>query len=91
MVSTLCSAFFSGFVFLTGEPALMGVGIVLWGVGMGAQESIMKAAVSKIVPAPMRSTGFGILRRASASRGFWEAGCWARCTTRAPRISWRSP
>lgn len=74
MVSTLCSAFFSGFVFLTGEPALMGVGIVLWGVGMGAQESIMKAAVSRIVPAPMRSTGFGIFET-----GFgiaWFLGSW---------------
>lgn len=74
MLSTLCSAFFSGFVFLTAKPALMGVGIVLWGVGMGAQESIMKAAVSRIVPAPMRSTGFGIFET-----GFgiaWFLGSW---------------
>lgn len=74
MLSTLCSAFFSCFVFLTAKPALMGVGIVLWGVGMGAQESIMKAAVSKIVPASMRSTGFGIFET-----GFgiaWFLGSW---------------
>lgn len=74
MVSTLCSAFFSCFVFLTAKPALMGVGIVLWGVGMGAQESIMKAAVSRIVPATMRSTGFGIFET-----GFgiaWFLGSW---------------
>lgn len=74
MLSTLCSAFFSCFVFLTGSPVLMGVGIVLWGVGMGAQESIMKAAVSKIIPASMRSTGFGIFET-----GFgiaWFLGSW---------------
>ncbi len=74
MLSTLCSAFFSCFVFLTRAPVLMGVGIVLWGVGMGAQESIMKAAVSKIVPASMRSTGFGIFET-----GFgiaWFLGSW---------------
>lgn len=74
MLSTLCSAFFSCFVFLTGNPVLMGVGIVLWGVGMGAQESIMKAAVSKIIPASMRSTGFGIFET-----GFgiaWFLGSW---------------
>ena len=74
MLSTLCSAFFSCFIFLTGDPVLMGVGIVLWGVGMGAQESIMKAAVSKIVPSSMRSTGFGIFET-----GFgiaWFLGSW---------------
>lgn len=74
MLSTLCSAFFSCFVFLSGSAALMGVGIVLWGIGMGAQESIMKAAVSKIVPSAMRSTGFGIFET-----GFgiaWFLGSW---------------
>ena len=74
MLSTLCSAFFSFFVFLSGSAALMGVGIVLWGIGIGAQESIMKAAVSKIVPSAMRSTGFGIFET-----GFgiaWFLGSW---------------
>ena len=74
MLSTLCSTFFSCFIFLTGDPVLMGVGIVLWGVGMGAQESIMKAAVSKIIPSSMRSTGFGIFET-----GFgiaWFLGSW---------------
>lgn len=91
MLSTLCSAFFSCFIFLSGEPVLMGVGIVLWGVGMGAQESIMKAAVSRIVPAAMRSTASASSRRASASRGFWGAGCWVRCTTRTRHGWWQSP
>ncbi len=74
IVSTLCSAFFACFVFLTGEPALIGVGIVMWGIGMGAQESIMKAAVSRIIPRSMRSTGFGIFET-----GFgiaWFLGSW---------------
>ena len=72
--STLCSTFFAGFVFLTGSPWLMGTGIVLWGIGMGAQESIMKAAVSKIIPKSMRCTGFGIFET-----GFgiaWFLGSW---------------
>lgn len=74
MLSTLLSTFFSCFVFLTGNPYLIAVGIVLWGVGMGAQESIMKAAVSKIVPCSMRSTGFGVFET-----GFgvaWFLGSW---------------
>lgn len=74
MLSTLCSAVFSCFVFLTGKPVMIAVGIVLWGVGMGAQESIMKAAVSQIIPKSMRSTGFGIFET-----GFgiaWFLGSW---------------
>ncbi len=73
-ISTLCSAFFSCFVFLTDNPVWMGAGILLWGVGMGAQESIMKAAVSSIIPRSMRSTGFGIFET-----GFgvaWFLGSW---------------
>ena len=74
IASTFCSAFFSVFVFLTGNPVLIGLGIVLWGIGMGAQESIMKAAVSRIIPRSMRSTGFGIFET-----GFgiaWFLGSW---------------
>ena len=74
ILSTLCCAFFAGFVFLTGNPVLIGVGIVLWGVGMGAQESIMKAAVSSIIPRTHRSAGFGIFET-----GFgvaWFLGSW---------------
>ena len=74
MISTLCSAFFGCFIFLTDASVIMGVGIVLWGIGMGAQESIMKAAVSNIVPRSMRSTGFGIFET-----GFgisWFLGSW---------------
>ena len=72
--STLCSTFFAGFVFLTGNPWMIGIGILLWGIGMGAQESIMKSAVSKIIPKSMRSSGFGIFET-----GFgiaWFLGSW---------------
>ena len=74
ILSTICSTFFAGFVFLSADPRLIGAGIILWGIGMGAQESIMKAAVSKIIPASMRSTGFGIFET-----GFgiaWFLGSW---------------
>ena len=74
MISTLCSAFFSCFIFLADNPVLMGIGILLWGIGMGAQESIMKAAVSRIIPRSMRGTGFGIFET-----GFgiaWFLGSW---------------
>ena len=50
------------------------IGIVLWGIGMGAEDSIMKAAVSQIIPKSMRSSGFGIFET-----GFgiaWFLGSW---------------
>lgn len=59
-VSTLIGAPFTYCVFaLDNTPALY-LGVILWGIGMGAQESIMKAAVSTIVPRDCRATGFGI-------------------------------
>lgn len=46
-------------VFLTG-PALLTVGMMLWGVGMGAQESIIRAVVADIVPRDQRASGYGV-------------------------------
>ena len=74
IISTLCSTFFSCFIFMTGNARIIGIGIILWGLGIGAQESIMKAAVSGMVPRSMRSTGFGIFET-----GFgiaWFLGSW---------------
>jgi MFS family permease len=33
--------------------------MVLWGIGMGAQESIIKAALAEMVPKERRATGYG--------------------------------
>lgn len=72
--STLLSSGFAVFVFsMHSVPALL-VGIALWGVGMGAQESILKAAVSSMVPKSSRATGYGIFE---CSFGFfWFLGSW---------------
>ncbi|MCR4401072.1 MAG: MFS transporter, partial [Syntrophomonadaceae bacterium] len=45
------SALFAPLVFL-GGPAAALAGSALWGVGMGAQESVMRAAVGALAPAP---------------------------------------
>lgn len=59
VLSTLISAPFAFLVFsLHTVPALL-LGIALWGVGMGAQESILKAAVSTMIPKANRATGYG--------------------------------
>lgn len=74
IVSTLVSSLFSIFVFTTNNGVMIIIGCILWGIGMGAQESIMKAAVSSIIPKSMRSTGFGIFET-----GFgiaWFLGSW---------------
>ena len=72
--STLISAPFAVFVFTCHTVHLLLVGIALWGVGMGAQESILKAAVTGMVPKQSRATGYGIFE---CSFGvFWFLGSW---------------
>ncbi len=73
--STLLSAPFAVFIFaFDSVPALL-FGIILWGIGMGAQESILKAAVTNMVPKSSRATGYGIFE---CSFGvFWFLGSWA--------------
>lgn len=34
--------------------------MVLWGIGMGAQVSLLKAVLANVVPAEKRSTAFGV-------------------------------
>jgi MFS family permease len=55
----LVSLLFAPLVFL-GNFGVAMLGMVLWGVGMGAQESIMRAAVAGMVPAARRGTAYGV-------------------------------
>ncbi|MDD3778683.1 MAG: MFS transporter [Proteiniphilum sp.] len=72
--STLISAPFAIFVFGFHSVPILLLGIALWGVGMGAQESILKAAVTNMVPKNSRATGYGIFE---CSFGvFWFLGSW---------------
>lgn len=52
-------AFFSPCVFLGGSVLAL-VGMILWGIGMGAQDSLLKAMLSGVVPPDKRSTAFGV-------------------------------
>jgi MFS family permease len=75
MLSTALSLFFPVLIFGTDNFVLTAAGIILWGIGMGAQESIMKSAVCTIVPKERRSTGFGV---STAVFGlFWFLGSWS--------------
>ncbi|MBM3321508.1 MAG: MFS transporter [Candidatus Eisenbacteria bacterium] len=42
------------------RPWAVVLGMALWGIGMGAQESIVRAAVADFVPRERRATGYGI-------------------------------
>lgn len=71
IIATFLSLFFAPLVFLGGfEFAL--IGMVLWGVGMGAQESIVRAAVAEMVSPNRRGSTYGIFN--SAYGLFWFAG-----------------
>lgn len=60
MMSTLLSAFFAPFSFLSQQKALILVGVSLWGIGMGALESILKAVVAEMIPGGRRGTAYGL-------------------------------
>ncbi|HXF09157.1 MAG TPA: MFS transporter, partial [Desulfuromonadaceae bacterium] len=64
-------ALFAPFVFLGGLPAAL-AGMILWGIGMGAQESLLKAILSQVVPRDRRGTGFGVFDTAFGIS--WFAG-----------------
>jgi predicted MFS family arabinose efflux permease len=76
-VAFLAGAMFAPFVFV-GRFWLVLTGMILWGVGMGAQNSLLKAMLSSVIPAAKRSTGFGLFYTAfgiawfigSAAMGF---------------------
>ncbi len=58
IISTLLSMCFPIFAFL-GAHRLALVGVVLWGIGMGAQESIMRAAIAHYSHKEKRATAYG--------------------------------
>ena len=72
--STVLSAPFAVFVFACHGVGALLVGVALWGVGMGAQESILKAAVTQMVPKASRATGYGVFECAFGV--FWFLGSW---------------
>lgn len=59
-LSILISMFFAPFFFLINGIFGTILGIILWGIGMGAQESILKAVVARVVSKEKRATAYGI-------------------------------
>ena len=71
VVLTLVSALFAPLVFFGGFWTVL-AGAVLWGLGMGVQESIIPAAVAPMAPEGRRASAFGLF---TAVYGlFWFLG-----------------
>lgn len=71
IIATLLSMLAAPLAFL-GGPALAVVAMVLWGIGMGAQESVMRAAIATLAPAARRGTAYGLFNAAYGAA--WFAG-----------------
>jgi MFS family permease len=59
VTAPLLSVGFAPLVFLGGQGAAWG-GMVLWGLGMGVQGSIMRAALAQMVPPQRRASAYGL-------------------------------
>jgi MFS family permease len=59
IAAVILSAFFAPLAFL-GKFGGVVCGLVLWGIGMGAQESIMRAAIAGMVAPEKRASAYGI-------------------------------
>ena len=70
-MAALISSLFAPLVFWGGFYFAL-LGMVLWGVGMGAQESIMRAAVAEMVPPHRRGTAYGLFNTGFGV--FWFLG-----------------
>jgi MFS family permease len=57
--ATAVSSLFAPLAFGGGFGAALAAAVV-WGIGMGAQESIMRAAIAEMTPLERRGTGFGL-------------------------------
>jgi MFS family permease len=65
------SAFFCPLVFWGNFYGAL-IGMILWGIGMGSQESIMKALVAVLVAPKKRGSAYGIMHLVFGL--FWAAG-----------------
>jgi len=71
IVASLLSSLFAPLAFFGGFGLAL-AGVVLWGIGMGAQESVMRAAIAEMVPADKRGSAYGVFNTGYGV--FWFLG-----------------
>jgi MFS family permease len=64
MIFATCASALSAPLAFLGGPAAAMAGMVLWGIGMGAQASVIRAAIAPLAPASQRGTAYGIFNAA---------------------------
>ena len=74
VLSGFLAAFFAIFIFAASSFWTIAIGVILWGIGMGAQESILRAAVVTLTAKGNRSTSFGLFE--SCFGLSWFLGSW---------------
>jgi len=57
---------------ILGDKLLVILGVILWGIDLSAQESIVRAAIAELVPKERRGTAYGIFN--ALFGGFWFLG-----------------
>lgn len=67
------TACFPPLVFLGGVKLVV-IGMVLWGIGMGAQESVVRAAIAQMVPVYRRATAYGLFHASFGISWFLGSG-----------------
>lgn len=56
---TMISSLFAPLVFLTSTPFCL-LGVIFWGIGMGGQESLMRAVIPELVAKKKRASAYGL-------------------------------
>jgi predicted MFS family arabinose efflux permease len=56
--------------FLVNQTYAIIIGVIIWGIAMGAQESILKAVISNLVSKEKRATAYGIFYTVFGSAWF---------------------
>jgi MFS family permease len=57
---------------ILGDKHLVILGVILWGIGLSAQESIIRATIAELVPKERRGTAYGVFN--ALFGGFWFLG-----------------
>jgi len=71
VIAALVASLFAPLVFLGGFITAL-IGMAVWGIGMGAQESVLRAAVADMIPHDKRGTAYGIFNTGYGL--FWFLG-----------------
>jgi len=59
LIAFFLSSFFAPFVFL-GNFFVALIGMILWGIGFGAQDTLLKALIASVMPKGRRNLAFGL-------------------------------